>query len=170
MDPDILLIQKMKAGDDAAIDVFIKKYYPHILQYCRLHIKDYGYAEDMTQEAFIKFFHSFGQYQHYGKALNYLYVITANVCKDFYKKKTEHPLDDIEEHQAINFDEVENRIDVEMALQSLSPELHEVAILYFFQELRQKDIAIILGIGVPLVKYRIRKVKESLTAYLGLEV
>lgn len=48
MDTDFLLIQKMKIGDDNAIDTFVHKYYPKILQYCRLHIRDFDYAEDLT--------------------------------------------------------------------------------------------------------------------------
>ncbi len=36
MDLDLLLIQRMKSGDNAAIESFIRKYYPQILQYCRL--------------------------------------------------------------------------------------------------------------------------------------
>lgn len=66
MDADFLLICRMKNGDDQAIDAFVRKYYPPILRYCHLHIKDHGYAEDMTQEVFAKFFRTLNQYQHYG--------------------------------------------------------------------------------------------------------
>ena len=61
------------------------------------------------------------------------------------------------------------RMDVHMALEHLPQELREVTILYFFQEVRQKEIARILGIGLPLVKYRIKRAKELLTIYLGKE-
>ena len=43
------------------------------------------------------------------------------------------------------------------------------AVLFFVQERKQKDIAKILGIGLPLVKYRIRKARELLSAYFGKE-
>ena len=58
MDLDLLLIQRMKSGDNTAIESFIRKYYPQILQYCRLHVHDPGYAEDLTQETFEHFFRS----------------------------------------------------------------------------------------------------------------
>ena len=61
------------------------------------------------------------------------------------------------------------RLDVHRALEQLPPELREVTILYFFQELKQKEIARILGIGLPLVKYRIKRAKELLAGYLGKE-
>ena len=74
---DDLLVQKMRMGDERALDAFVTKYYPAILKYCRLHIDDYSYAEDMAQETFARFFRTLKQYRHYGKAANYLYVIAA---------------------------------------------------------------------------------------------
>ena len=61
------------------------------------------------------------------------------------------------------------RLDVHMALDKLPPELKDVTILFFFQEVKQKEIARILNIGLPLVKYRIKRSKELLAAYLGKE-
>ena len=56
LDEDFLLVQKMRMGDEEAFERFVRKYYAEILKYCRIHIKDYGYAEDMTQETFTRFF------------------------------------------------------------------------------------------------------------------
>jgi len=61
------------------------------------------------------------------------------------------------------------RLDIHRALEQLPPELREVTILYFFQELKQKEIARILGIGLPLVKYRIRRAKKLLEQLIGKE-
>ena len=80
MDADFILIHRMKHGDDMAIDDFVRKYYPVILRYCHLHICVMGLSEDATQEVFVRFFRTLDNYEHYGKALNYLYVIAANIC------------------------------------------------------------------------------------------
>lgn len=171
MDSDLWLIQKMKMGNEQAIDVFVRKYYPLILQYCRLHIRDYGYAQDVTQETFERFFANFDRYRHFGKALNYLYVIASNVCKDYYRKRSEITISDVRveslpEKAEGEIGRLEKRIDVHMALERLPEELREVAILFFFQEIKQKEIAEILGIGLPLVKYRVRRAKELLAEYI----
>lgn len=102
MDTDFLLIQKMRLGDESAIDAFVEKYYSRILRYCRSHITDADYAEDLTQETFVRFFRTLPSYRHYGKAANYLYVIAANVCNDYYRKndagnKKEIPLEELAE-------------------------------------------------------------------------
>lgn len=49
MDADFLLIHKMKNGDEEAIEVFVKKYYSTIRNYCRLHTYTDCDAEDITQ-------------------------------------------------------------------------------------------------------------------------
>lgn len=169
MDTDFLLIHRMKNGDDQAIEIFVRKYYPSILRYCHLHIQDHGYAEDATQEVFARFFRTLSQYQHYGKALNYLYVIAANICRDYYRKPEEIPMDDLPEQTVDEMEPLDLRLDVHQALEKLPPELREVTILFFFQEIRQREIARILGIGLPLVKYRIKRAKELLSGYLGKE-
>lgn len=169
MDSDFLLIHRMKNGDDAAIETFVRKYYPTILRYCHLHIKDQGYAEDATQEVFARFFRTLRAYQHYGKTQNYLYVIAANICRDFYRKPEEISVEELLEEPASEMEALALRLDVHQALEKLPPELREVTILFFFQEVNQKEIARILGIGLPLVKYRIKRAKELLAGYLGKE-
>lgn len=169
MDTDFLLIHRMKNGDDDAIETFVRKYYPVILRYCHLHIHDQGYAEDATQEVFARFFRTLNQYQHYGKAQNYLYVIAANICRDFYQKPQEASIEELPEEPVCEMPPLDLQIDVHLALEKLPPELREVTILFFFQEVKQKEIAKILGIGLPLVKYRIKRAKELLAGYLGKE-
>lgn len=166
MDSDFLLIQKMKMGNVQAIDMFVQKYYPPILKYCHLHIKDYGYAEDMAQETFERFFRTFHNYQHYGKAVNFLYVIAANCCKDYYRKRIELLTNELPEQMDNSMEYIDDWMDVHIALDRLPDELKEAAILFFFQELKQKEISRILGIGLPLVKYRVKKAKELLGTVL----
>lgn len=166
MDEDFALIRRMKNGDDEAIEDFVRKYYPRILRYCHVHMADAGYAEDMTQETFARFFRTLPNYQHYGKAANYLYVIAGNCCRDHCRKHRELTLEELPE-QAV--EGPEQTIEVRMALAKLPGELRETAVLYFIQELKQKEIVRILGISLPLVKYRIRRARELLAAELGKE-
>lgn len=169
MDEDFLLVQKMRMGDEKAFESFVTKYYPAILKYCQIHIKDYGYAEDMTQETFTRFFRTFKEYKHHGKAANYLYVITSNACRDYYKKKKELLLEDLPEMPDETVNDMDRKIVISEGLDTLSDELKEVAVLFFIQECRQKDIAAILGISIPLVKYRIRKARSLLSEYFCTE-
>ena len=79
------------------------------------------------------------------------------------------PMDELPEESLDVTEVLEMRMEVWMALEKLPQELKEVTILFFFQEVKQREIAKILGIGLPLVKYRIKRAKELLAGYLGKE-
>lgn len=55
-DEDRLLIKQMKNGDSSAIEIFVRKYYPDILKYCRRRTSSNEDAMDLTQEVFLRFF------------------------------------------------------------------------------------------------------------------
>ncbi len=174
MDADFILIRRMKKGDDASFDIFVRKYYEDILKYCRYHCMDEKYAEDLTQETFLRFFKNLSDYHHKDKAKNYLYTIAGNLCCNYLKKKKETLFEDEQvaerELTATSPEEsVLNDIAIKTALYQLQEEYREVIILFYFQELKIKEIAEVLQIGVPLVKYRLKQAKEKLQILLGEE-
>lgn len=75
-------------------------------------------------------------------------------------------LPDIEDENPKN---IEIRIDIERALEQLLEEIKEIVILFFFQGLKQKEIADLLNIKLSLVKYRVSKAKELLAKQLEVE-
>ena len=182
MDADFLLIRRMKRGEEDAFDAFVRSYYPAILKYCYYH-GPRSCGEDLTQETFIRFFQSLSGYRHLGKAKNYLYTIAANLCKDAYKKKTEIPTElPAEEERTLNAraelnseraedpaDRLSEKLLIEAALDKLSEELREVIVLHYFQDMKLKEVATVLKISLPLVKYRLSRAKKLLEALLREE-
>ena len=75
-------------------------------------------------------------------------------------------LPDIEDENPKN---IEIRIDIERGSEQLPEEIKEIVILYFFQGLKQKEIADLLNIKLSLVKYRVSKAKELLAKQLEVE-
>lgn len=169
MDEDFFLIQKMKLGSEAAMDTFVHKYYTDILHYCYRHLYDSGEAEDATQETFERFFRHLQEYRHYGKAKNYLYVIAGNLCKSRYGTTSAVPLDESIEAAGDHAETIAVKTDLSAVLQKLPAELRDVLILYYFQDLKLREIADILQIGLPLVKYRLRQAKACMREMLGEE-
>lgn len=169
MDPEFLLLQRMRLGDARAVETFVTKYYPKILQYCRLRTGDQGLAEDLTQDTFERFFRAFGEYQHRGKAANFLYTIAANACRDLARKNRELPLDTLPDRPDPAQAQPDLRLDLEAGFRALPEDLRETALLFFFQGCRQREIAKLQGISLPLVKYRIRRARALLTDYFREE-
>ncbi len=58
---------------------------------------------------------------------------------------------------------------ISRALEQLPEEIKEIVILFFFQGLKQKEIADLLNIKLSLVKYRVSKAKELLAKQLEVE-
>lgn len=109
-------------------------------------------------------------YHHSGKLTNYLYVIARNLCRDSYKKKQELLLEELPEMGENPLEIVNLRMDMEEAVRRLPEDMKEVIILHYFQDMKLKEVAEIIGIGLPLVKYRLKKAKEQLKIYIGEEV
>lgn len=172
MNADFLLIERMKQGDEAAFDMFVRKYYGDILNYCHYHCFDRVYAEDLTQETFLHFFEKLSQYHFRGKTKNYLYTVAANLCRDFYKKKKAVPTEweELENREAlVSLDGLLDKIAVEEAIESLPQDLREVVILYYFQGLKMREIADILQINLSMVKHRLKQAKKLLGQWMGEE-
>lgn len=169
MDDDYYLIRKMKKGDDNSLEVFVRKHYQKILKYCYRNLGGNNLAEDITQETFIRFFNNLNRYEHYGKARNYLYTIAGNLCKNQFKLNSELALEEICQASEVLEDDVNSKLDMENALMKLPVEFREILILHYFQDLKLREIAAILEIGLPLVKYRLAKAKEKLRIILEEE-
>ncbi len=174
VDIDFLLIRKMKQGDDDAFDTFVRKYYDDILRYCGYHCSDAEYAEDLTQETFANFFAKLSDYRHKGKTKNYLYTIAGNLCKNYYKQKKplsidEEQLSEMESSSDNPEEKVTDKIMLEWALEQLPDEFRQVIDLYYFQEMKLTEIAGVLGIGLPLVKYRLKQARNRLQFLLRKE-
>lgn len=170
MDVDFLLIRNMKNGNEDAFDVFVRKYYDDILKYCGYHCPDPEYAEDLAQETFVRFFAKLSDYRHMGKVKNFLYTIAGNLCKNYIKKTKEIPLKDSELTDLAEETEITPdiliKLEVEDALEHLSDELRDVVVLYYFQNMKLSEIADVMKIGLPLVKYRMKQAKVQLKIYL----
>lgn len=154
------LLRRANSGDKEALDQLIRRYYDQIYTYCYHHTNEKEAAEDICQDAFVSMLEHIGEYKHYHKFLNYLYVIARNKCKDYYKKKKPLYLDEIPEAEgkrAFQQSELEERLIIKELVRHLPEELREVVILRFYMELRYQDIARIMNISNSLVKYRVKK-------------
>lgn len=178
MDEDFLLVLGIKSGRQDAAEAFVRKYYSEILNYCFGRTGDFMQAEDITQQTFFRFLKGIGTYEHRGKAKNFLYVTAGNLCKNYYAQKArqkELPLDEGEGKELADernrdfADKTAEAVSVREALFKLPEEQKEVLLLYYFQELKIKEIAAILGQSRSNVKYRLQTAKKQLKEILGKE-
>ena len=152
------LIRQIRAGDEEAADILVKRYYTDILRYCKRHIIDQNLAEDATQETFYRVFRSLMRYQDKERFRAWLYMIARNICIDENRKqKNTIPLEleDIGE-ESNDIHQIENSDEIEQLLSVLPEEQREAILLYFEDELTYKEIGKILGIPARTVQSRVK--------------
>lgn len=165
------LIDRIKAGDEAAAKELIDRYYDAILRYCGWHCVVPEKAEDLTQETFYKLFLSLPGYRGRNRFKAYLYTIARRLCIDESRKKPIYSLEDAEEI-AVGRDEIvqaENREEIRRLLGVLSEEQREAVILRFGQELGFSEIAKVMGCGMRTAQSRVRNGLQLMRRELGDE-
>lgn len=168
MSTDYWLIQKIKKGNTEACDELVSKYYKDILNYFTYRCVNKETAKDLTQDTFLKFFEHIYEYQFQNKTKNYLYTIAGNLLKNSFAGKNTVSLDEYIENvgeiceQADKYNALIDRTDFASVLNKLPDDLKKCISMYYMQGYKQKEISIMLGISLPLVKYRIKRAKKIL--------
>lgn len=121
------LVRRMAAGDEAAAEALVARYYAEILRYCRWHAPTAALAEDATQETFLRFIRYAGRYEGRGKLRALLYQIARHTCIDMARRRwlDDVPLENAPEPicEDANFAEAQSRA----ALRELVRTLREIA-------------------------------------------
>lgn len=156
------------------LEKIIDDHAEHLLRLAYFYVKDQQVAEDIVQEVFIKF--SSQAYEERGLLRAYLSTLTINKSKDYlkswhYKKIIlQEKLFSIraKEHRD-ELVEAEERSQIGAAILKLPLQSREPILLYYYEEMKVAEIAIVLGIPENTVKTRLRRAREALKSYLKQE-
>ncbi len=101
------------------------------------------------------------------------YTIAGNTVKNYYKKKKDIPSEELLKSEDCSKNHVEElgvRLTIEQAVRKLPEEIRETAVLYFFQELKQREIAELhIHIKTFSCKISNRKSKRTFNERVGGE-
>jgi len=133
-------------------------------------------AADLTQDVFLKLIRSIYNYQYTGKFVNFLFTIAINTCRDYYKKqnqsnksvqcielKDEGPTP---VERAIQSEQVS---DIKQKINELPDMQKDTIILYYFHDMKVKDIAKIMGVKISTAKSRLKQGRDKLKNSLSEE-
>ncbi len=149
------------------MSLMVQEYYDKIYKYCYLKVNKKEIAEDLTQQAFLKYL-SQNDYIDQGKPLAYLYTIARNQCFDYFKKKQEEPLfDDVIDQNRL--EDIVTNIVIKEAVKKLDTDLSEIILLKFGSEFKVSEIATALGISRFAVHRKINTALKELKKYLREE-
>ena len=88
-DPDFTLINAfIRTKDHNAFSGIMHKYQDQVFNYCYRFLGDEAYADDCSQEIFIRVFQNLGKFQQKAKFSSWLFRIMFNTCNEMVRSKS----------------------------------------------------------------------------------
>ena len=174
---DAQLIQRVLSGDDTAFSVLVKKYQESVHALAWRKIGDFHIAEDITQDTFLQAYQKLSTLKKPQRFASWLYVIAANYCKMWLRKKrlSTQSLENtssaqlekvtysgyvIEENERTTA-EAQREI-VKKLLGKLQESDRTVVTLYYLGGMNYEEISEFLGVSVGAIKSRLHRARQRL--------
>ncbi len=166
------LIEEARQGNVTAYGELIKIYSPIVERFAFQMGHRYQDIPDISQEVFIRVYRFLDQFSR-AKFTTWLYKITLNVSRDYFRKEGQH-------HRRVELmknepNELQHSVDAEGSLlreeedqqlhqciQTLDEKYRLPIILFYFHEKKYEEISDILNITLSTVKTRILRGKSQL--------
>ncbi len=150
---DSFCIRKVKKGKTEYFSFIVEKYQTHLFNIAKKITGDYSAAEDITQEAFLKFFNAIRSFDETRPVFPYLVRIVSNCAKDYIKRESRQ--NEIKENVASNMRSRETAETFEEIYELIYalPERERNAILLHYRDGKSvKEIARVMNISVSNAK------------------
>jgi RNA polymerase sigma-70 factor (ECF subfamily) len=176
------LIEKARAGDEAALALLVETYAPKVLRFSKKLCGSSADAEDVMQQTFVSVMSHVGDFRGDSHFASWLYSIARSHCiKNRTRGPAAHTTEPLEHaertlatpsrqapDESVSQEQLENAL--ELAIQALEPSQREVLILRDVEGLSAPEVASALGVSVDAVKSRLHRarkaVRDQLTPWL----
>ena len=171
------LLRRFRLGQREVFGLLVKRYERELYGYLRRYIGDSHLADDVFQNTFLQVYLKCGQFEEGRPVRPWLYTIATNQAIDAMRRtgrqqmvsldqtngvdaegESRSMLDLLEGRTAGPLDESqdeERRLQVRHWVDQLPEFLRQVVLLAYYQGLKYRDVAEILGIPVGTVKSRL---------------
>lgn len=171
---DQLLVDRMAAGEMAALDELYSRHGPAILSFLVARLGERQAAEEILQDVMLAAWRSARAFRGDSSVRTWLLVIARNRAINASRRK--YPaivaMDDTFELQGTDTEPLEKMERtavfnaVREALDHLPAQQREVLVLAFYHQLSGPEVAEVLGINLGTVKSRLHRAKETLRRIL----
>lgn len=181
MEQDHQLLKRCLAGENSAWEELLRAHTRKLYNLCYRFTGRIDEAQDLTQEIFIKVFHTLRSYEAtQGAFSTWLNRVARNHLVDHYRRtkkervtsSLEDDLGTLEEKPSPEVEPVaqletrERKELLQMGLDKLSPDLREAVVLRDLHDLDYQEIAQVLGVPEGTVKSRINRGRLELARVL----
>lgn len=152
------------------VDRYEDSLYRHL---CRMTEND-DLAAELLQRTFIRSYRRLEQCRNPERVGGWMFRIASNLCKDHLRRRDQDnvALEDAPPVQSERADPEteaergEMRVQLEEALQALTPEKREAFLLKHLEEYTYTEISERLGVSTSAVKMRVHRAREELQEFL----
>ena len=163
----------VQSGQEDFFGVLMDRYKSKMLRYARRFLFNSASAEDLVQDVFVNVYVNINGFDISKKFSPWLYRIAHNYFINEIKKRNRNPLIFIDldvliphlvsdENPSTEAVDKELQKELELCLDKIDLKYREVLILYFFEGLSYKEIALVLHIPVNVVGVRINRGKKMI--------
>lgn len=177
---DVVLIQRILAGDETAFAILVRKYQKQVHTLAWGKIRDFHIAEDITQETFLQAYQKLETLEDPTRFPRWLYVIADRLCIAWLRKnqRQTEPLEEADlsgieteaysrfvatEHAEI-FAEARRDL-VEKLLAKLKENNRTVITLHYLEGMTYAEIVNLLGVPENTIRSRLRRARQQLKKY-----
>ena len=177
---DVVLIQRILAGDETAFASLVRKYQKQVHALAWGKIRDFHIAEDITQETFLQAYQKLETLEDPTRFPRWLYVIADRLCIAWLRKnqRQTEPLEEADlsgieteaysrfvatEH-AETFAEARRDL-VEKLLAKLKENNRTVITLHYLEGMTYAEIVNFLGVPENTIRSRLRRARQQLKKY-----
>ena len=176
---EAILLDQARSGCEQSFEVLVKQNSEKMIQLAWRMVNNRSDAEEIAQEAFLRFYRSIDTFRGDSKVSTWLYRTVSRLCIDYLRREKikrklfffSKPYSDYDpiEHSPSNTtpqdDLVIAREDLShvlQAMETLSARQRAVLTLRHQEQLPLKEIAAILGLSVGSVKVHLHRAVQSL--------
>jgi RNA polymerase sigma-70 factor, ECF subfamily len=167
--PDQRLLDKARAGDERAFASLVEEYRRPVLAYVYRMVGDYGLAEDLVQDVFLRVFQRLGTFRGHCLFTTWLFQIAKNRVLDELRAQARRPEPPRELTELPTNEDVLSRngeIDetvaaIWQAVGKLDLDLKMPLLLRDVAGLSYREIGETLEIPLPTVKWRLYTARET---------
>lgn len=181
---DMLLVERVQAGDREAFGLLVSKYQRKLLRLIMRYVRDPAEAEDVTQEAFIKAYRALPNFRGESAFYTWLYRIGINTAKNWLlahgkrlpvmSEVSDEESEGIEDEALLRDEETPDRIlmsrqigeTVQAAMEALPEDLRTAISLREIEGLSYEEIAQVMDCPIGTVRSRIFRAREAIAARL----
>ena len=178
MDNGASSYRRFLAGDNDALVEIIRDYKDGLMYFLNGFVNDLTIAEELMEDTFVRLYTKKPRYSEKSSFKTWLYGIGRNVAREYLHRERKSRTTPLNEHTELSDDTYEPESsffrneqyrELHRALKKLKPEYHQVLWLYFFEDLRDKEIAVIMRKSPNNVNVLLHRAKKALKTQLKKE-